>query len=157
MPLSSTNALPFAVSAVQSACADTDDEASTNVRAAIAEHVLDIAAALLMVIFWDACGSSKTMPSRRDYFRSTFVKSEVPSAGRASNIGRAKSVPSSDPSATTVSSVERQVAATDLPAAPWLAGAKCVLVAPAVIYFSILSWTCQKRCVRRAVSSDSLP
>ena len=72
MPLSSTNALPFAVSAVQSACADADDEARTKVRAAIAEHILDIAAALLMVIFWDARGSSKTMPSRDNYFHLDF-------------------------------------------------------------------------------------
>src|ERR1700692_1226433 len=96
MPLSSTNALPFAVSAVQSACADADDEARTKVRAAIAEHILDIAAALLMVIFGTRAGRQRPCLHATTITTSTFVTCEARSLGRGSNVGRSKPLPPAD-------------------------------------------------------------
>jgi hypothetical protein len=126
MPLSSTNARPFAVSPVQSACADADDEARTKIRAAIAKHILDIAAALLMVIFETRAGRQRQCLRATIITTSTFVTCEA-----------------SDPSATTVPLAEhRDVTATNLRCTTPSKRQVCAVTS--YDGFSSLSWTCQR-------------
>src|SRR6266702_4205081 len=68
MPLASTKALPFGVSAVFSICADAADDAKMKVKAAIATNVLDIAAPLLMKHVEDARCVAWTNAAECDLF-----------------------------------------------------------------------------------------